>query len=249
MAEGNPFSTSGNPTMRDQVWMDHVTTDSNVMTVGGTINKCFILFILLVAAAAVAWNMVLSQPQLAWPMLIGCLVGGLILALVASFAPRTSPVVAPLYAVVEGVLLGALSLLFETQYPGIVRNAIFVTLGVFATMLFLYKIKALQATPAFTKGVLAATGAVFLVYLCSIGMSLFGYTMPFLHEAGIMGIGISLVIVVIASLNLVIDFHRIEQGAAMGQAKHMEWYGAFALLVTLIWLYLEILRLLAKLRR
>jgi len=246
---GNPFAASGNPTMRDQVWMDNATTDPNVMTLSGTINKCIFLFALVVVFAGIGWNAIAVHPQFAYTIFAVGVIGGLTLALIASFSPKSSPVVAPIYAVCKGVLLGALSMFYETVYPGIVFNAVMVTLGVFAMMLALYKVKALRVTPAFTKGVMAATGAVMLVYLCSITMSLFGGRMPYLHDSGPLGIGISLVIVGIAALKLVIDFHVIEQGAATGQAKYMEWYGAFALTVTIIWLYLEILRLLSKLRR
>jgi len=235
---------TGNPTMRDQVWMDNATTDSNVMTLGGTINKCFLLFAMVVTCAAVGWNVIATRPELilgAWIVGVG---GGLVLALIAAFAPRTSPVVAPLYAVCKGVLVGVVSCVFEARWPGIVQNAVMATLGVFAMMLALYKIKAIRATPAFTRGVMAATGAVLMVYLVS-----FAFSLPYLHDSGPLGIGISLVIIGIAALNLVVDFDRIEQGAATGQAKYMEWYGAFALIVTLVWLYLEILRLLSKIQR
>ena len=242
------LSGSGNPTMRDKVWADNATTDSNVMTVGGTINKCAILFAVVVMFAAIGWNVIGTRPELFFGLWLAIGVG-FILALVISFAPKTAPVLAPIYAACMGTFLGAISFVYEFGYNGIVQNAVLVTLAVFAMMLALYKVKALQATPAFTRGVMAATGAVCLVYIVSIVVNLAGGRMPLLHDSGFWGIGISLVIVGIAALNLIIDFHRIEQGSAIGAAKHMEWYGAFALIVTLIWLYLEILRLLAKLQR
>jgi uncharacterized YccA/Bax inhibitor family protein len=157
-------------------------------------------------------------------------------------------VTAPVYAVLEGLFLGGISAFYEAQFQGIVIQAVGLTFGTLAALLLAYKSGMIRATENFKLGVAAATGGIMLVYLVSLGMSFFGMRMPYLHESGPLGIGISVFIVVIAALNLVLDFDFIEQGAAQGAPKYMEWYAAFGLLVTLIWLYLEILRLLSKLR-
>lgn len=243
---------SGNPTLSAGMWEKNVTADtSNVMTLQGAVNKCFIMFGLVVAMAIVAWGTVANRPELLPVLWGGGAIAGLVLALVACFMPSSTPVTAPLYAVAEGLFIGAVSMIFEDRYHGIVRQAVFMTFGVFAMMLFLYKIRALQATPGFVKGVIAATGAIFLCYVVSWVMMLFGAgsMMAFMYSSGPLGIGISVAIVVVAALNLIIDFGVIEQSAATGQEKYMEWYAAFGLTVTLVWLYLEILRLLAKMRR
>src|SRR5262249_38119916 len=162
--------------------------------------------------------------------------------------PRGAPFTAPIYAALEGLVLGALSALFEAMYPGIVIQAVGLSVGVLAVMLFVYGTGIIRATEKFKIGVVAATGAVGLVYLVDIVLSLFGTRLPFIHESGMVGIGFSLVVVVIAALNLILDFDFIEQGARLQAPKYMEWYGGFSLLVTLVWMYLEILRLLAKLK-
>lgn len=241
---------SGNPTLNSRVWGSNVArSSSNVMTLQGAVNKCFIMLGLVVATAIVSWNTLAERPELMGVLAFGGGLAGFVVAMIACFKPRSTPVTGPIYAVLEGLFIGAVSLLFESRYPGIVQHAVLMTFGVFAMMLFLYKIRALQATPGFVKGVIAATGAIFVVYALSWILMLFGIQMPFLYSGGLAGIGISVVIVVIAALNLIIDFAVIEQGAATGQEKYMEWYAAFGLTVTLVWLYLEILRLLGKMRR
>jgi uncharacterized YccA/Bax inhibitor family protein len=156
---------------------------------------------------------------------------------------------APLYAVLEGLFLGGISALYELKFQGIVIQAVALTFGTLAALLLAYKSRLIKVTENFKLGVVAATGGIALVYLISIGLGFFGIRMPYLHDSGPIGIGISVFIVIVAALNLVLDFDFIEQGAAQGAPKYMEWYAAFGLLVTLIWLYLEILRLLAKVRR
>ena len=163
------------------------------------------------------------------------------------FKKDWSPITVPIYAVLEGLALGGVSAVYAHEYTGIVQQAIFLTFGIFFTLLFAYKTKVIKPTENFKLGVFAATGGIALIYMISIIMSFFGGEIPMIHESGPLGIGFSLFVVVIASLNLVMDFDFIEDGAAKGAPKYMEWYGAFGLLVTLIWLYLEILRLLAKL--
>ncbi|MMZ64024.1 Bax inhibitor 1 like protein [compost metagenome] len=182
------------------------------------------------------------------PMAIGGALVGLILALIVSFAPKAAPFLVPVYAVAEGMFLGAISAQFEQKIvPGITLNAILLTMGVFFALLIAYKTRLIKATENFKLGVVAATGGIALVYLINFILGFFGMQVPFLHESSWIGIGISVVIVIIAALNLVLDFDFIENGAAQGAPKYMEWYGAFGLMVTLVWLYLEILRLLAKL--
>ena len=187
-------------------------------------------------------------PPVSYGLLIAGSIGGFITALVTIFIPRLSPFTAPVYAALEGLVLGAISAVFETMYPGIVIQAVGLSVGVLAVMLFVYGTGIIRATEKFKIGVVAATGAVCLVYLVDIVLSLFGIRMPFIHESGVVGIGFSLVVVVIAALNLILDFDFIEQGVKQQAPKYMEWYGGFSLLVTLVWMYLEILRLLAKLR-
>jgi uncharacterized YccA/Bax inhibitor family protein len=181
-------------------------------------------------------------------VLVGFL-GGFVVAMITSFMPRVSPWTAPLYAVLQGLALGGISAAFEYMYQGIVFQAVALTFGTLAVLLTVYATGLVKVTQGFRAGVVAATGAIFLVYLVDIVLRLFGIQgVPFIHETGWVGIGISVFIVVVAALNLVLDFDLIAQNAARRAPKFMEWYCGFSLLVTLVWLYLEILRLLAKLR-
>jgi uncharacterized YccA/Bax inhibitor family protein len=224
-------------------------TDAATMTIQGTVNRTFVLLLLAIAAAAWPWRLFDAEsPQAVLPWLYGGLIGGLVLSLVTIFKKAWAPVTAPLYAVAEGLFLGGVSAFFESQYPGIVFQAVSLTFGTLAALLIAYKTGFIRATENFKLGVVAATGAIALVYLVSIVLGFFGISIPFIHSSGWFGIAFSLFVVVIAALNLVLDFDFIEQGAAQGAPKYMEWYGAFGLLVTLVWLYLEILRLLAKLQ-
>jgi len=214
------------------------------MTLQGVVNKTGILLLLCVGAAAFSW----VHPELQVPLLLIGMLGGLVACLVGLFKPATSPVAAPIYAVLEGLALGALSQMFEKRYPGLVANAMLLTFGVLGFMLVLYTTRTVRVTDRFVKGVVAATGAVLLVYVVDMVLHLFGIRMLFIHDTGWLGIGISLVIVGIAAANLLLDFAVIEQGVANSAPKHMEWYCGMSLLITLVWLYLELLRLLAKLR-
>jgi len=182
------------------------------------------------------------------PWMWGGLIGGLVMALVISFKPTTAPFLAPVYALLEGLFLGAISAAFEVAYPGIVMQAVALTFGTLGTLLFAYRTGVIRATENFKLGVTAATGGIFLVYMASWIMGFFGVSMPFIHESGLIGIGFSVFVVIIAALNLVLDFDFIENGVERGAPKFMEWYAAFGLLVTLVWLYIEILRLLSKLQ-
>ncbi|MDR1941583.1 MAG: Bax inhibitor-1/YccA family protein [Endomicrobium sp.] len=197
------------------------------------------------ASALYSW----THPQVVMPLMWPLLIGGLALALISIFKKTASPFLSPLYAVAEGLLMGVISLSFEKQYPGIVVNAVFLTAAVLFCMLAAYKSGLLRATPLFTKVVVLSTLAIAAVYILDIAVNVFaGANVPYLHDTSLLGVGISLVITAVAALNLILDFNLIERGAYEGAPKYMEWYCSFALMVTLVWLYLEILRLLAKIR-
>ncbi|SPE55181.1 putative membrane protein [Verrucomicrobia bacterium] len=214
------------------------------MSLQGVINKTGLLLLLCLGAAAFSW----AQPALTGVLLPVGLIGGLIACLVGTFKPTASPIAAPIYAALEGLCLGCISRLFEVRFPGIVVNAMLLTFGVLALMLMLYTTRTIRVTDRLVKGVLAATLAVFLVYLVDMVLHFFGIGVPFINQSGPAGIVISLVIVGIAAFNLLIDFAVIENGVGSGAPRYMEWYCSMALLVTLVWLYLELLRLLSKLR-
>ncbi|MGD6817454.1 Bax inhibitor-1/YccA family protein [Metabacillus sp. 84] len=220
-------------------------TGGKRMTLMGTVHKSFLLLFILVVSAGATWAYAAQGDNVA-PMMITGAIGGLIFALITSFAPKASPITAPVYAVLEGMFVGGISAYYSSIYEGIVMQAVLITMGIFLGLLLVYRSGLIQVTRNFRLGVAAATMGVFMVYLISFVLSFFGIAVPFLHESNMIGIIISLVIIVIAALNLVLDFDFIEHGAASGLPKHMEWYGGFALLVTLVWLYLEILRLLSK---
>ena len=217
------------------------------MTLGGTVNKTALsLFILLIAASYI-WNRGAADPALPlWVM--GGVVGGLIVAVATAFKKTWAPITTPLYAALEGLALGGISVIFEAQYPGIVSQAVFLTFGTLAALLLAYRSGLVKATENFKLGIFAATGGIALLYLASFVLGFFGMSVPLIHSSGTWGIVFSMFVVVIAALNLVLDFDFIETGVERGAPKYMEWYGAFGLLVTLVWLYLEILRLLAKMQ-
>jgi len=204
-----------------------------------------------VVAAAWTWGLAHSdQPDSALPWMIGGLIGGLVSCLVTVFKKEWSALTAPIYALFEGLVLGGISALLEKSYPGIAIQSVALTFGVLFVLLLAYKTRLIRATRGFVLGIVCATGAIALVYMASLLMRVFGFGgITVLYSSTPLGIGISVVVVIIAALNLIIDFDMIERGAAMGAPKYMEWYGAFGLMVTLIWLYLEILRLLSKTRR
>jgi len=238
---------SGNPALSEKVFRRYaVAADSEVMTVGGTVNKTFLLFLLLLASAAYVWNRFVTLGTGTGLMYVG-FIGGFILAMITAFKVQWSPYTAPVYAVFEGLALGGLSAFVEAMYPGIVMKAVALTFGVFFMMLFLYRSGIIKPTQRFTMGVVAATGGIALVYFVSWIASMFGAQVGFLYGNSNFSIGLSLFIVVIAALNLVLDFAFIDQASAQGAPKFMEWYAAFGLMVTLVWLYIEILRLLSKL--
>lgn len=242
---------TANPALSKKVFTQRMPVGDalGVMTIQGTVNKVFVLMILLLITASWPWSLFFSgQAAKVMPLMWGGLIGGLILALVTIFKKEWAGITAPLYAALEGLFLGSLSAILEKQFPGIVIQAVGLTLGTLFSLLVLYKSGIIRATENFKLGVVSATGGIFLVYVATWILGIFGFNMPFIHGSGWLGIGFSLFVVVIAALNLVLDFDFIEQGAEHGAPKFMEWYAAFGLLVTLIWLYIEILRLLAKLR-
>ena len=235
----NRFGRSGNPAFSQGFGINQSVT-GEVMTLDGTVNKTGILLGLCVGGAYFGWN----APGLVLPAVLI----GFVIALFTIFRPKNSPYTAPAYAAIEGVALGGITMIFEAQYPGIGIQAIGLTFGILASLLFCYKSGIIKPTENFRLMIFAGTMGIFILYLVSFIMSFFGNSIGFIHSNGIFGIGFSLFVVAIASLNLVLDFDFIEEGAEKGMPKYLEWYGAFSLMVTLVWLYLEILRLLAKLR-
>ena len=251
---------SGNPAFSESTLLDLASgqvvsgagADTGTMTVNGTVNKTGLLLLLVVITGAYSWSQAFGPTGEINPAINVYLWGGMLagfgLALATIFKKAWAPVTAPLYALVEGFFLGAISAVFELKYPGIVFQAVVLTFGTLGALLAAYRSGLIRATENFKLGVVAATGGIALVYLVSMGLRLFGKDIPLIHESGLVGIGFSLFVVVIAALNLVLDFDFIESGVEAGAPKYMEWYGAFGLMVTLVWLYIEFLRLLAKLQ-
>lgn len=252
---------SGNPALKQSTFLDLssgavVARDAGAMTLSGTVNKTGLLLLLTVLTAAFAWSQSIvtgadGQAAIAQGVagyMIGGAIGGFILALITIFKKTWAPITAPLYALVEGFFLGSISAMYEFRFNGIVFQAVLLTFGTLFALLFAYRSGLIRATENFKLGVAAATGGIFLVYLATMILGFFNVNIPFIHESGLVGIGFSLFVVVIAALNLVLDFDFIETGIEQGAPKYMEWYGAFGLMVTLVWLYIEFLRLLSKLQ-
>ena len=237
---------SGNPVLGEGTFgRERVLPGAETMTIAGTVNKTALIFAILLVTATFTWN---QGPAAGALILIG-VIGGLVVALVTVFKKTWAPMTAPIYAALEGLALGGISAVFESRYPGIVSQAVFLTFGTLAALLIAYRSGWIKATENFKLGVVAATGGIFFVYLISFVLSFFGVSIPLIHGSGVFGILFSVFVVVIAALNLVLDFDFIEQGAEQGAPKYMEWFAAFGLMVTLIWLYLEVLRLLSKLQQ
>jgi uncharacterized YccA/Bax inhibitor family protein len=242
---------SGNPVLSEKSFSDSLLELSSEerMTVRGTVNKFGILFLMVLVSASFTWSL-FYQGVNVMPWAIGSAIGGFVLALVITFKKQWAPKIAPGYALLEGFFVGAISAVFNyafaESFPGIIMQAVLLTLGTAAAMYGLYHFRILQATQTFKKVVITATAGIAIFYLIAMVLRLFGVRMPYLHDNSMIGIGISLFIVTIAALNLILDFDRIETGAAHGAPKYYEWYCAFGLLVTLVWLYLEMLRLLSK---
>ena len=245
------FGRSGNPALSDSTFRSEGRAVGQTMTLQGTVNKTGILLGILVLTAVYTWNLFFQtgNPAAVMPIATGGAIGGFVLALITIFKKAWSPFTAPIYAALEGLFLGGISAIFEYQYPGIVIQATGLTLGTLASLLVLYKLGIIKPTENFRLMIVSATMGIAVLYLISMIMNMFGSSgIGFIHSNGLLGIGFSLFVVAIAALNLVLDFDFIEQGSEMGAPKYMEWFGAFSLMVTLIWLYLEMLRLLAKLR-
>jgi uncharacterized YccA/Bax inhibitor family protein len=243
---------TSNPALRKDTFTGLAVVDSSeAMNLQGVVNKAGFLIALVVISAAFIWSQYFYEGVLdpgIIPVAVICVPVALITALVTIFKKNLAAYTAPIYALAEGVTLGIISCLFEQRYPGIVIQAVGLTFGTFAALLAAYSTRLIKPTENFKLGVAAATGGIALFYLASMVLGFFGYQVPLIHESGIYGIGFSVFVVIIAALNLVLDFDFIEQGVKMRAPKYMEWYSAFGLLVTLVWLYLEILRLLSKTR-
>ena len=233
---------SGNPVLSKSTFIN-TGSISEKMTINGTVNKTAISLLLLVGTGYITFTSI--NPVI----LIGCGIGGFIVAIITVFKKEWAPITVPIYAILEGGALGGISYMYNSMYDGIVTNAIFLTIGILLSLLTAYRSGYIKPTENFKLGIFAATGGIAIVYLINFVMGFFGSSMGIMQidNASPMSIGFSVVVVIIAALNLVLDFDFIEEGAEKGAPKYMEWYGAFGLLVTLIWLYLEILRLLAKL--
>jgi uncharacterized YccA/Bax inhibitor family protein len=240
---------SHNPAFRNDALTTTRLDGGGTMTVQGTVNRTALLLVLALATASASWVLGTSGGSgvAGWALVAS--LAGLGVAIATIVRPRWSPVTAPIYALVEGVVLGLVSMLFEARYPGIAIQAVALTFGVLGVMLVLYTTRVIRVTQRFRAVVIAATLAIAVVYLVAFLLGLFGVRVPFLYDASPLGILISLAIVAVAALNLLLDFDLIERGARSGAPAYMEWYAAFGLLVTLVWLYLEMLRLLSRIRR
>ncbi len=220
------------------------------MTVNGTILKTLVLLLCVIATAGWTWSQFMDtrDPATVAPYMMGGAIGGLVLALITVFKKEWAGVTAPLYGLAEGLFLGGISALFELRWPGVAMESVGLTFGTCLTMLVAYRLGLIKVTQRFQMMLVAATGGIALVYLATMVLGFFNVQVPGIYGSGPIGIIFSLVVVGIAALNLCLDFAFIEQGAQRGAPKYMEWYGAFGLMVTLIWLYMEMLRLLSKLR-
>lgn len=244
---------SSNPTLTEKMWhqqpMEALGTET--MTVKGAINKFGLLLLLAIGAAAYTWNLhsQLADRTMNTLMMAG-IFGGLVIALIISFKPKTAPYLAPLYAILEGFFLGGISVimneLFKEKYPGLIMQAVGLTFGVAIAMFILYNFKIIKVRDKLRSIIISATVGILIFYLITMVLGLFHVNVGFAYDSSPLGIGISLFIVAIAALNLLLDFDMIDRGAAAGAPKFMEWYGAFGLLVTIVWLYIEILKLLSR---
>ena len=235
-----------NPAMKQETFTPALWGE-DIMTLQWTINKSIILVAITILSAVMTWMYV--DLNILAPYLLPIIIGAFVFSLIIIFKKETAPYLSPVYAVVEWVVIAIFSAYFELQYPGIVMQAAMTTFAIFAVMLWLYKTRVIQVTQKFRSGVIAATGAIMVLYLISIVWWLTGlYDVPFIHSNGPLGIGISVFITGIASFNLLLDFDIMEKWVAARAPKWMEWYAGFGLLITLVWLYIEVLRLLSKIR-
>ena len=243
------FMESRNPIMNENAFRkvssnntldsDFIQVGADRMTVSGAVNKTLILSAIMLLTAL--WGYSSPSPLMMW----GGAIGGFVVILIASFRPHMSPTLAPIYAALEGLFVGSISAVYASLFDGIIFQAVTLTLGVLFTMLFIYKAGIIKVTNKLRSGIYMATGAIAIVYIVNIVLSMFGINLPFLHDASPIGIGISLLIIGVAAFNLLLDFDNFEKGEAYGAPAYMEWFSAMGLLVTLIWLYIEILRLVA----
>jgi uncharacterized YccA/Bax inhibitor family protein len=248
---------TSNPALSEKTFSDlsagqygGVIDAANRMTLSGTVNKTGLLLVCTIATAAWTWHLFLQSRDMTdvMPLMLVGLIGGLIFSMVTIFKKTWAPVTAPIYALLEGLVLGGLSAVFDLLYPGIGIQAVSLTFGTLFVLLLAYSSGLIKVTQKFRLGVIAATGGIMVFYLLEMVLGLFGIQFTSINGSGLMGIGFSLIVVAVAALNLVLDFDFIEQGVQAGAPKYMEWYGAFGIMVTLVWLYLEILILLSKLR-
>jgi uncharacterized YccA/Bax inhibitor family protein len=235
---------TSNPVLRAETF-DVPNYGRASMTLGGTVAKTGILTVLTLSTTLLTFVMAMRGMQV-MPLAYGGAIAGLILAVITSFKPAWAMITGSLYALAEGLFLGAISAIFEARFPGIALSAAGCTVGTLAGLLIAYQSGLIRATENFKLGVFAATAGIAIFYLVSMVLGFFGIHIPYIHQSGPIGIAFSAFVVIIAALNLVLDFDFIERGVAGGAPKHMEWYAAFGLLVTLVWLYIEILRLLSK---
>jgi uncharacterized YccA/Bax inhibitor family protein len=234
-----------NPFLKDSVFQP-VASCNEVMSVSGAINKSLILWIILAGSAFYSW----THPGVTIPLLLPISIGAFVLAFVSMFKKTAAPFLSPLYALCEGLVFGAVSLYFEKSYPGIVVNVIFSTICVLFCMLASYKAGIFKASSRFQKIVIFSTLAIAFVYIVDLFLNVFGAEkLPYIHDSSTFGIIISIAVVAVASFNLIFDFDLIEKGARDGAPKYMEWYSALSLMITLVWLYFEILKLLSKFNR
>jgi uncharacterized YccA/Bax inhibitor family protein len=241
---------TSNPALNDQAFRGAGAAIGEPMTLQGTVNKTGVLLLCVIATAAWTWNIFMHSHSQETAMSLAMVggIGGFIVALVTIFKKTWAPVTAPIYALLEGLVLGGISAMFELRFPGIAIQAVSLTFGTLAVLLLAYRSGLIPVTQNFKLGVVAATGGIALFYLVTVVLGFFGVHFATINGSGPIGIGFSVFVVIIAALNLVLDFDFIENAVGAGAPKYMEWYAAFGLMVTLIWLYFEILRLLSKLR-
>jgi uncharacterized YccA/Bax inhibitor family protein len=240
---------TSNPALNINSFRVEQAVSDEPMTLTGTVNKTGILLICVVATASWSWNRFFNSPtpDTVWPLVAIGGIGGFIVAMVTVFKKEWSPITAPIYALLEGLALGGISAVFELRYPGIAMKAVGLTFGTLFVLLMAYRSGLIRVSEKFKLGIVAATGGIAVFYLLQFVLGFFGVRFAAINGSGLLGIGFSVVVVTVAALNLVLDFDFIESGVNSGAPRYMEWYGAFGLIVTLVWLYLEILRLLAKL--
>jgi len=241
---------SGNPVLSNSTFTDVARGFSRPMTLTGVVNRSILLLLLVAGTSAGVWTYSSSHPSAIYPAVMVGTLGGFVVAMATSFKRSWAPITSPIYAVLEGLFIGGISLVMEQRFPGLVLQAVLLTFGVMFALLAAYQSRIIRPSQTFKAVIVGATFGIVIVYLVSMALQLFFHAgIPLITDNGPIGIIFSLVVVGIAALNLVLDFDFIENGVASGAPKWMEWYAAFALTVTLVWLYIEILRLLSKMRR